>query len=211
MRFIFDHFTRVEVTGNEFMPLSGGCLICVNHLAIFDPAVIYCFTGRSDLTALVAKKHQANPVLRWVVNVVGGIWINREEADTHAIRAAQDYLRSGGCLGMSPEGTRSPTKAMIEAKTGAAYLADRVRVPVVPVALQGTETIVACWKRLRKPTIRMIIGKPLLLPPVERKDRDAGLQRNTDEIMCQIALLLPEKYHGFYAAHPRLLELLKEI
>ena len=205
--FVFRHFTHVEVIGLENMPKEGGCIVCVNHIALIDPAVIFMYSGRRDLSALVAKKHQSNRVLRWIVDVVGGIWLNRDEADTHAIRASQDFLRQGGCLGLAPEGTRSATKTMIEAKTGAAYLAEKAQVPIVPVGLAGTETLLASWKRLRKPQIQMIVGKPFMLQPVDRKDRDAGLKRNTDEIMCRIATLLPEKYHGFYAGHPRLREL----
>ncbi len=208
--FLLRNLTTVEVVGLENMPQQNcGCLVCVNHLAIFDPVIVYICCGRTDQTALVAKKHFANPFLRWIVNIVGGIWINREEADTHAIRAAQAYLRGGGCLGISPEGTRSPTRALIEPKTGAAYLADKAQVPIVPVALEGTETIIPSWKRLRRPRIRMIVGQPFMLPPLDRKERDRDLQRNTDEIMCRIAVLLHEQYRGVYADHPRLLELLK--
>ncbi len=205
--FLFRTLTIVEVVGIENMPTQGGCLVCVNHLAVYDPVIVYLYCGRNDLSALVAKKHQTNPIFRWIVNVVGGIWLNRDEADSHAIRAAQEFLRNGGCLGISPEGTRSPTHAMIEAKTGAAYLADKVQVPIVPIALFGTEQINRSWLRLSRPHIRMVIGKPFTLPPLERKDRAAGMQRNTDEIMCQIAALLPEAYRGFYTNHPRISEL----
>ena len=208
VRFLFRLLAKVEVHGVENVPKSGGLLICTNHLAIFDPAFIYVFSGRKDLSALVAKKHQKNPFLSFVVNLVGGIWLNRDEADTQAIRAAQEFLKNGGCLGISPEGTRSPTHALIEGKTGAAYLANRAEVPVLPVALANTHNIASSLKRLQRPKIVVRFGVAFELPPVDRKDREAGLRRNTDEIMCQIAALLPEENRGVYRDHPRLQEIL---
>jgi 1-acyl-sn-glycerol-3-phosphate acyltransferase len=82
--------------------------------------------------------------------------------------------------------------------------------PVVPVAITGTadQVIIANVKRFRKSHITLTGGKPFIIPPLPIKDRDAALQKYTDEIMCRMAALLPEKYRGAYAAHPRLKELL---
>jgi 1-acyl-sn-glycerol-3-phosphate acyltransferase len=200
----------VDVYGLENVPKSGALLICTNHLSIVDPGFVFVFSPRKDLSALVAKKHQKNPFLRLIVNTAGGIWLNRDDADTHAIRAAQEILKNGGCLGIAPEGTRSHTHGLIEAKTGAAYLADRAQAPVLPVGIAHSDRIVEDWKRLHRPRITVRFGTPFQLPPVDRKDREAGLRRNTDEIMCQIAALLPEEHWGVYRDHPRLKEVLIE-
>ena len=200
---------RVDLYGLENLPPTGGILICTNHLSIIDPALVYVFSGR-DCTALVASKHKKNPFLRWIVNIVGGIWLDRGEADLHALRAAQAYLRQGGVLGIAPEGTRSKTHGLIEAKTGAAYLADKTGVHVVPVGIAGSDMAMPSWKRLRRPHLVMRVGKPFLLPPVRRATRNDDLACNTEEIMCQIAALLPEHHRGVYAGHPRLAEILQE-
>ena len=63
-------------------------------------------------------------------------------------------------------------------------------------------------KHLKKSEIKIIVGTPLNLPPIPKKNRDAILKEYTEEIMCQIGALLPEKYRGVYANHPRLKELL---
>ena len=112
-------------------------------------------------------------------------------------------------LGIAPEGTRSTVRALLEGKPGTAYLAEMMRVPVVPVAITGTETAMARILTFRPPKIRVHYGKPFTLPPIDRSDRDASLQRNTDEIMSRIAVLLPERYRGFYKDHPRVKELEK--
>ena len=207
---IFQLLTHMEIEGLEEFPTKGGYLIAANHLSIIDPVVVFAYTKRKDITALVAKKHLKNPFFRMLVNTVGGIWLNREEADTHALRAAINYLQGGGIIGISPEGTRSrDSQALQPTKMGVAYLADKASVPIIPVAIMGTENTFSELVKFRRPHITVRFGKPFTLPAVTRNNRDLALRQNTDEIMCQIAAMLPPNYHGIYANHPRLQELLK--
>jgi 1-acyl-sn-glycerol-3-phosphate acyltransferase len=138
-----------------------------------------------------------------------GIWLNREEIDTRALKAARDHLKGGGVLGVAPEGTRSDTGALLQAKTGIAFLADQADVPILPVAVSGTWQITSEILTLRRPVIKVNIGEPFSLPRVDRKERDKDLRQNTDEIMCQLAALLPPENRGVYADHPRVLEILQ--
>jgi 1-acyl-sn-glycerol-3-phosphate acyltransferase len=209
IRGLFNALTRVRIQGIENVPKTGGCLLAVNHLSLLEPPLVFGMLKREKMTALVAKKYRQKLFFRWLIRAVDGIWINREETDFQALREALAFLKDGGALGIAPEGTRSQTGALIEAKTGAAYLAEKARVPVVPVAVNGTETAFSKLKRLRRPGIELRFGKPFDLPPVERSTRAEDLQRNTDEIMCRIAALLPPPYRGVYADHPRLKELLE--
>ena len=98
----------------------------------------------------------------------------------------------------------------MHAKTGAANLASKSAAPILPMSITGTETVPTDLRRLRRPHLTVRIGHPFTLPPIDRRQRDADLQRNTDEIMCQIAALLPPKYRGAYANHPRLQTLLSQ-
>jgi 1-acyl-sn-glycerol-3-phosphate acyltransferase len=95
---------------------------------------------------------------------------------------------------------------------GVAFLAYKSGYPIVPVALTGTEDrlIGANLKRLRRSKIVVRAGAAFRIEIPPGGNRDEGLRQGTDEIMCRIAALLPEKYRGVYAAHPRLKELLKE-
>jgi 1-acyl-sn-glycerol-3-phosphate acyltransferase len=99
---------------------------------------------------------------------------------------------------------------MMEALPGTAYFALKTGVPIIPVGLSGTEDrlIVEGIRKLRRSEVTIRCGEPFYLPPREDRDRDEHLKASSDEIMCQIAALLPQKYHGFYADHPRLIELL---
>lgn len=209
VQLLFNLLTRVEVIGLENVPEQGAALLAVNHLSRIDPPLVFALLKRRDATVLAADKYKKNPLFRLAIESVGGIWINRDEADFNALREALHHLQQGGLLGIAPEGTRSRSGALIQAKTGIAYLADKAGVPVVPIAVWGTETAFQQLFRLRKPKLTIQFGQPLTLPPVERRNREACLQRNTDEIMCHIAMLLPPQYRGVYADHPRLKELLE--
>ncbi|MDD5466746.1 MAG: lysophospholipid acyltransferase family protein [Anaerolineales bacterium] len=204
---LFHLLTKTEASGLENIPAQGGCILATNHMSRIDAALIYLLANRDDLTGLVADKYQKYPLFRWIVEAVDGIWINREEADLGALREARSYLQAGGALGIAPEGTRSRDGQLLPAKTGVAYLADKAAVPVVPIAISGTEDAMRQLLRLRRPHLKVSVAKPLLFPPVDRQARDNALQKNTDEIMCQIAAMLPPQYHGAYANHPRLRQL----
>ena len=208
IRLAFKLLSRVTAIGLEGLPKSGGYILAVNHLSRVDPPLVFYLIERDQVTALVAEKYKKYPFFRWIIRIVDGIWINRGEVDRHALRQACDFLKGGGVLGIATEGTRSRSGALMPAKTGVAYLADKAGVPIIPAAISGTDGAVWQLLRLRRPSIRIQFGAALVFPPIQRNEREAALQRNTEEIMCQIAAMLPEKYRGVYADHPRLKELL---
>jgi 1-acyl-sn-glycerol-3-phosphate acyltransferase len=210
VRLLFKLFARVEVQGLEHIPAEGGFLLACNHFSRLDPALVFAVVDREDLTALVAEKYQRSLFFGWLVKAARGIYINREQADLSALRVAIDFLKRGGALGIAPEGTRSHTGKLMEGKTGVAYLADKAGLPVIPVAIWGTENAMQRLFHLRRPPIWMRVGQPFILDPVDRRQRAQVLQRNTEEIMCRIAALLPQQYRGVYAGHPRLAGLLAE-
>ncbi len=206
---LFFLLTRVHVQGKENIHAHGGYITAANHLSVLEVPLVYCLLNRDDASGLVAKKHQNNPFFRLMVSVIRGIWLNREEIDTRALRAARDHLKGGGVLGIAPEGTRSQTGALIQAKTGVAFLADQAGVPILPVGVSGTWQITKEILTLRRPKINVKFGEPFTFPPIDRKERDTGLKQNTDEIMCRIAALLPPENRGEYAEYPRVHELLR--
>ncbi len=207
---LYRTFSIFEVRGLENVPKTGGAIVASNHASLLDAPLGYILLPRMDVSGLVAKKHHKNFIKRLLVNAVGGIWLNRDEPDTGAIRAACNFLQNGGILGIAPEGTRSPTGELISGKTGVAFLASKANVPILPLAIEGTHR--SGWQLIsfHRPHIRAIFGKPFLLPPVDPRHRSESLQRNTEEIMCQIAAMLPPSYWGAYRDSPRLKEILSE-
>ena len=122
----------------------------------------------------------------------------------------QAQVNDGNNLVNAPEGTHSRVGSLIEGKPGVSYLATRLGQPIVPVAISGTEdkVIFGNLKRLRRSHVMLKAGPAFTLPPLPRENRDEVLKQYTDEIMCRIAVMLPEKYWGAYKDHPRLKELL---
>lgn len=208
--FLMKQLTRTEFIGVENIPPEGGVLIACNHMSRLDIPVLFITPNRPEITALVTTKYLKYPLLRWFIVTAEGIWLDRDTADFSAFRKAVEALKQGKALGIAPEGTRSQTAKLIEGKPGTALLALRTGVPIVPVAIVGTEDGMSKLLRLKRPRITAEYGKPIIPPKLDRNNREGQLQNLTDEVMCRIAAMMPQKYRGFYADHPRLKELLAE-
>lgn len=203
---------RVTMTGYENIPREGGAIVVTNHIGRLDAMLGVVLSNRDDIILMIADKYYKYPLWRNLGDNLDAIWLDREEVDFHSLREVMRRLKKGGILGIAPEGTRSKTEALVPGKPGAAYLASRSQVPLIPVGVAGTEDrlVKQRLKRLRRLDISINIGKPFMLPPLPRKNRDEFLEQSTDEIMCQIAALLPPEYRGVYADYPRVSELLLE-
>lgn len=199
---------KQTVHGLEHIPAGGPFLMVCNHLSIVEPPLIFVHC-RPQMVMFAADKWQSNPFTRWLAETVGVIWVARGEADMTAIKQSLGLLKNGQPMGLAPEGTRSKTGALIQGKTGAAYLADRANVPIVPIAVWGTEKFSSNIKRLRRTSVTMVVGKPFRLPPNGRAKGEV-LEEYTDIIMCHLAAMLPPEYRGVYAEHPKLGEILHE-
>ncbi len=104
-------------------------------------------------------------------------------------------------LAVAVEGTRSHSGGLAEGKTGAAYLATRANVPLVPAVTWGTENIIPAWAHLRRADVYVVFGEPFRLP--EGRARSAELEAYTEDIMVRLARMLPEQYRGVYREHPQ--------
>jgi 1-acyl-sn-glycerol-3-phosphate acyltransferase len=210
IRLLLKLIARFEIRGKENVPLTGGMIIASNHIGILDIVMVYFAIDRTDLFIPVAEKWEKIGWIRWLGRHLNFLFVDRFNPDLKAMRKMIALMQEGKCLVIAPEGTRSRVGSLIEGKPGVAYLAARSGFPVVPVAITGTEdkVILANVKRVRKSEITLTGGKPFSIPPLPKENRDEALKRYTDEIMCRIAALLPEKYRGVYAEHPRLKELL---
>jgi 1-acyl-sn-glycerol-3-phosphate acyltransferase len=212
MRVIIRLIAHVEVTDLENMPKTGAYIAVSNHLGRLDALLPYRFSDRLDIIMLIAEKYYENPIFRYLGKQLDGVFIDRFNADVGALREAFSRLKRGGMLAMAPEGTRSPTEGLIEGKPGSGYMAAKAGVPIVPVGITGTEDRLVKQQLLhfRRVQIKARVGKPFSLPPFDSQNREAAVQHATDEIMCQIAALIPPHNRGIYANHPRLAELLSQ-
>jgi 1-acyl-sn-glycerol-3-phosphate acyltransferase len=203
---------RVRVIGKENVPSGGAFIAASNHIGRLDAPLVYYLLDRKDILLMVAEKYRDVAFFRWFVKALDAIWIDRFNADFAAMRAALNRLKKGWVVVLAPEGTRSVSGKLDDARPGTSYLAAKSGVPVVPVAVTGTHDpeVFAKLRRLRRLDVTVRAGKPMIFPPVKGGGREAVLEAYTDEIMCQIAALLPAEMRGVYADHPRLRELIAQ-
>lgn len=197
VRALFPLLVRVQIRGQENFPPSGPYILATNHLSVFDLPLLLMVCPHT-VRAFAASKHRRNPFYALLLTAAGSIWVRRGEIDREALQGAFAVLRRGEVLGIAPEGTRArQVYALQPGKTGAAYIATRADVPIVPVGLTGTEKIKQNLPRLRRTDVTVNIGEPFRLPESGRV-RGPKLDEYTDLIMRRIAALLPPEYRGVY-------------
>jgi len=210
VRLLFNIIARVDVRGYENLPKEGSFVIATNHLGIVDAPIAFYAIDRWDMFVLIAEKWEKVALFRWLGKYFNFIFIDRYNPDIKNLRKVISLMEKNNILVIAPEGTRSRVGSLIEAKPGVSYLATKLNRPIVPVAITGTEdtALFGNLKKLRRAHITLTAGPAFTLPALPRENRDEVLKQYTDEIMSHIAALLPEKYRGVYADHPRLKELL---
>ena len=177
---------RAEVHGQENVPKEGGAIIAANHISLWDPPFVGAFCPRR--VSFMAKKELfENSVFSSIITSLGAFPVNRGAADRNAIKTALTVLGEGKCLGLFPEGTRSKNGKLGEPEAGSGWIAYKANVPIVPVAITGTN-----GKGLfPKFTIRF--GKPI--PAGDPKDKKLMTTLPT-QIMTEIQKLLDEEQAG---------------
>lgn len=212
IRFVINLIAKVKASGYENLPDKGGFVIAVNHLGFLDAPMAYYALNNWNLFIPVAEKWEESAILRWLGKYLNAIFIDRFNLDLKAMREMIKRMEEGQTLIIAPEGTRARDEKMAQGKPGVAYLAAKMGWTIVPVAISGTEDriVIHNLKRLKRSSIQLTAGKSFTLPPFPKEHREEKLQEYTDEIMCRIAVLLPEHNRGYYAEHPRLKELLVE-
>lgn len=209
IRFVMNMITEIDVKGMEKLP-AGNVIIAANHLGRMDTATLLYLIDRDDLIMPVAEKYKNHPIFGAIGRAANAIWLNRFEADFSALRQILERMEEGGMLVIAPEGTRSKTEALQQGKMGVAFLAAKSGYPILPVAVTGTEdrAMLENLKHFRRSKITVTAGDLFYIEIPRGRGREQAMRTATDEIMCQLGALLPEKYRGVYIDHPRLKELL---
>jgi len=199
---------RITVSGREHIPAERPYLVVLNHTSVVDTPVLLITFPLQKWRFFAVEKWRYHPVFGPIMAWLGAIYIVRGEADRQALREALAAIEAGTVFGLAPEGTRSYSGQLMAAKDGAAFLAHRANVPIVPVGLVNCDKLFQNFKRLRPTTLEVRIGRPFTLPDVDERVRAKDLPAYTHFIMIHIAALLPESYHGHYADSPALAALL---
>ncbi len=189
--------TKAEMRGLEHFPRKGPALIVINHLGDTDIALLLAALPTA-LDGLGKIELHGFPILGTLMDWYGVIWLHRGQPDRRAIRCALDGFGEGRMIAIAPEGRYTLTRGLEEGGAGAAYLAMKANVPIVPIALTGTENnrVYASLRRLRRPRITLTVGQPFHL--TEAADSLDKIRDGTLQIMQVLASLLPPEYRGAY-------------
>lgn len=190
---------KIEAGELQKIPMTGPLLLVANHINFLDAPVMISYLHPRPTTGLVKKETWNSPFMAFLFNIWGGIPIDREIADFSAIKSAQQALSDQKILAVLPEGTRTEDGHLVRGKPGVAMLALKADVPILPVAYYGHEGFLSNLKHLRRTPMKIIVGEPFrvhLNGHLKSKDL---MQEVADEIMIEIAKLLPEEYRGLYA------------
>jgi 1-acyl-sn-glycerol-3-phosphate acyltransferase len=185
-----------HVRGREHVPLTGPLLIVANHLSWYDPLLLGVILPRR---AWFMTKVQIFrwPIIGWLVQITGQIPVQRAGSDRAALEKALACLRTGKAVVIFPEGTVERQERMIAAHAGAAMLALRTGVTVLPVAHTGTRRVLRFRGRWF-PHVDVKIGTPYVPELPQGTVRKENLQVVTNEMMHHIAALLPAEVRGVY-------------
>jgi 1-acyl-sn-glycerol-3-phosphate acyltransferase len=189
---------KVKVSGLENFPARGPALIVLNHLGDADIVVLLSQLSTLEVDPLAASNLYDIHLLGFVAELYGVIWLHRGQPDRRALNCALESLRLGRFITIAPEGRESVAGGLEQGLGGAAFLALRADVPIVPIAMTGTENerVYRGLKRWPRLPVTMTVGRPFHL--AESGDRHADLRNGTDHIMRELARLLPPEYRGIY-------------
>lgn len=204
-RLVSQAVARVRVEGAlDELPREGPLILAANHASNADGVIVGGWLTRALGRRIhwLGKKEMVEwPVVGQIL-LAGGVHpVDRGGADVEAFRTAQRILEEGHVLMVFPEGTRSPDGTLQEPRDGLAMLALRTGAAIVPIGVAGTHRV---WPKGRWPRIggrvTMRVGRPFVLRADELApgDRRAAKAAATDQIMREIAALLPPAQRGAY-------------
>ena len=193
----FIHFASrflggVTVIGTENIPTDGPAILAPNHRANIDPPYLSLITSR-PITYMAKEELFKVPLFGGFIRRLGAFPVRRGAADRAALRQAIAHLKEGHLVIIFPEGTRSEDGRLKEAEKGFALIARQTDVPIIPIAIDGTEKILpkgAKWPQRGPTTIK--IGLPITVAQIlsDSTDKREALPLIGEATMTAIGALL---------------------
>jgi 1-acyl-sn-glycerol-3-phosphate acyltransferase len=190
---------RVDDTALSLVPLQGPLLLVTNHINFLEVPIIYTHLQPRAVTGFAKAETWDNRIMALLFNLWEAIPIKRGEPDLKALRRGLEVLAEGQILAVAPEGTRSGDGQLRQGHPGIVMLALKSQAPILPVVCYGGEVFWDNFRRLRRTDFNLIVGHPFYLEAHQAPITRALRMTMVDEIMFQLAALLPLSYQGVYA------------
>jgi 1-acyl-sn-glycerol-3-phosphate acyltransferase len=190
---------RVDDSQWHKIPEAGPLLLVVNHINFIEVPVAYTHLLPRPITGFVKAENWDKTFTRWLFELWGAIPLHRGEADITAVRAGLAALAQGKILVVAPEGTRTGDGRLRPGQPGIVTMALKSNVAVLPVAYYGHQHFWSNVRRLRRTDFHLAVGRPFYLIRGNSRITKRIRQQMVDEIMYQLAQLLPAECRGHYA------------
>ncbi len=188
---------KIEADEMKKIRAVGPLIVCTNHTGTLEAPIFYTQLSPRPLTGIAKVESWDNWFFNWIFTLWNIIPIRRGESDMEAMRAAIDALEKKTILGMSPEGTRS--QSLLRAKPGIVILAMRSNSPIQVAGHWGGEKFGENIKRLKRTDFKIRVGPAFYFDARGERVTKEIRQQMADEMMYQLAKLLPAEYRGAYA------------
>lgn len=202
MNFIIRVYTRItcrlDAPDLHKIPMQGPLIAIANHTGQIEVPMLFAHLQPRPLTGWAKVESWDNWFLRWVFDVWGAIPVRRGEADMRALKQALKALEDGKIFGLAPEGTRNKTGKLKRALPGTVLIALHSGAPIIAIAHWSGEVYLKNLKRLKRTDFHIRVGEPFTINVEGIKVNGEIRQQIVDEMMYELAKLLPEEYRGEY-------------
>jgi len=191
---------RIDTSELHKIPEKGPYILVTNHINFLEAPILYIFMRPRRTIALGKSELWDKKFTAFLMNLWEVIPIKRDSVDIQGMKNCVKVLEGGDFLCLAPEGTRSKTGELQEGKAGVIMFAQKGNAPIIPLAHWGGEDISKNLKKLKRTPITIKVGKPVEISIPEGIKADGAVrQKIADEVMIELARLMPEKYHGAYS------------
>ena len=189
---------RIDGESLNSIPQQGPLILVCNHINAIELVVVFPRLHPRTVTGFAKSETWDNPILGPIFNIWEIIPIHRGQPDITALRQGLKVLEDGNILAITPEGTRSGDGRLQQGHPGVVMLALHSGAPIMPMVYYGNEAFSQNVRRLRRTYISVRVGKPFQVV-TQGKVTTEMRRQITDEIMYQMAMLLPPQNRGYYS------------
>jgi len=193
---------RIDTGSLSDVPAHGPLILVMNHINSLEVPLLSAHLQPRQMTGVAKVETWANPLMGWLFDQWEAIPVRRGEADVLAVKRSLAVLAGGGILAVAPEGTRSYSGRLLRARPGVVTLALHSGAPILPVAHWGGEKFSGNLRRMRRTDFHIRVGRPFTLRDGGQRLTHEVRQAMVDEIMVELAALMPEFYRGDYSGFP---------